>query len=345
MTEITAEAQTGRMWDYLRGYHAVHHISIGLKSGLFEAIDEAGESGIKAADLAAQLDLHAPYIEVWCRTGYHYQLLEADEGEQFTLAPFVKNLLVETADPRNLAAYFGTTVTYGSDELKAYPEYFKTGGVHRFQEKGHDFSRHVGDTTAGFHAVVARRMLGGIPGMKERLEAGAKVLDVGCGVGGLACKVAEAWPNSTCVGVDIDPHGIEQAQENIAAAGLSERVEARFLSGGDLDEKDEFDLAIMFEVLHEIEAGSRPAVVAGVAQALQPGGSLFILDETYPGSLAELRDPSFNFAIQTQFNELVWGNIVPTKAEQTALFEQAGLREIAREQIGGIFTMLVAVKE
>lgn len=344
MTEVSADVQTGRMWDYLRGYHAVHHINIGLESELFQTIHEAGESGMTAADLAAKLGLHAPYIEVWCRTGYHYGLLEADEGEVFTLAPFIENLLVQSADPRNLAAYFRTTVGYGSDELKAYPEYFKTGGVHRFQDKGHDFSRHVGDTTSGFHSVVARRMLGGIPGMKDKLEAGAKVLDVGCGVGGLACKVAEAWPNATCVGVDIDPHGIEQAQENIAAAGLSERVEARFLSGGDLNEKDEFDLAIMFEVLHEIEAGSRPAVVAGVAEALKPGAALFILDETYPGSIAELRDPAFNFAIQTQFNELVWGNIVPTREEQTALFQQAGLKEIAREQIGGIFTMLVAVK-
>lgn len=345
MTESSPERQAGLLWQYLKGFHAVHHIAMGVDSGLFAAIDAAGADGLSADELAERLKLHAPYVDVWCRTGYHYGLLETAGGDdRYTLAPFMDALLVKAGDPRHLAPYFRTVVGFGGDELRSYPAFFKTGDVHRFQDKGHEFSRHVGDTTAGFHSVVARRLLAGIAGMKDKLGAGARVLDVGCGVGGLLCKIAEAWPNSTCVGVDIDPHGIEQARERIAAGGLGDRVSVELLSGADTGHVDEFDLAVMFEVLHEIDQGQRRDVMTGVARALKPGGAVFILDETYPSTIADLRTPGYDFAVQTQFNELVWGNIVPTLEEQQALFAAAGLTETQREQIGGLFTLMVATK-
>ena len=51
---------------------------------------------------------------------------------------------------------------------------------------------------------------------------------------------------------------------------------------------------------------------------------------------------SQNLAIEP--TELIWGNLVPTPEMKTELFEEAGLKEIIREPIGGIFTMLVAEK-
>ena len=51
---------------------------------------------------------------------------------------------------------------------------------------------------------------------------------------------------------------------------------------------------------------------------------------------------SQNLAIEPA--ELIWGNLVPTLEMQTVLFVEAGLKEIIREPIGGIFTMLVAEK-
>ena len=345
MTEKPDTDPTGLLWDYLKGFHAVHHMAIGTKLGLFEKINAAGEGGCDAAGLAAELGLHPPYVDVWCRTGYHYGLLEAGDEGRFRLAEMMDKLLVDGADPRNLAPYITSTVNFGSDDLRTYPEFFRNGGTHRFQDHGEEFSRHVGDTTAGFHTVVARRMLGGIVGLKEKLEAGASVLDVGCGTGGLMIKIAQAWPNSQCHGVDIDPHGVEQARANVAASDVAGRVTVQAVGPDGIGRDGDFDLAVMFEVLHEIDDAIRPNVFNDVGRCLKPGGKMFILDETYPSDLAGLRDPSFNFAVQTQFNELIWGNVVPTIEMQRDLFAGAGLKEIDRESIGGIFTMLVAEKE
>jgi SAM-dependent methyltransferase len=345
MTETPTADPTDLLWGYLKGFHAVHHMAMGTEMGLFAKIVAAGAGGCNPSDLAKDLGLHPPYVDVWCRTGYHYGFLEAGEAGCFRLAEMMDKLLVDGADPRNLAPYITSTVNFGSDDLRSYPGFFRDGGTHRFQDHGDDFSRHVGDTTAGFHTVVARHMLGGVPGLKETLEAGASVLDVGCGTGGLMMKIAQAWPNSQCHGVDIDPHGVEQARANVAASDVADRVTVEAVGPDGIGREGEFDLAVMFEVLHEIDDAIRPGVFEDVGRSLKPGGIMFILDETYPSDLAGLRDPGFNFAVQTQFNELIWGNVVPTIEMQHELFARAGLKEIAREPIGGIFTKLVAVKE
>ena len=334
-----------KIWEYLKGFHAVHHMAMGTEMGLFKQIQAAGAGGCTPAKLAADLQLHPLYVDVWCRTGYHYDILEAGENGAFYLAEMMDAALVDLRDPRNLSGYIKATAGFGSDDLRSYPEYFRTGGAHRFQEHGEEFSRHVGDTTAGFHTVLAKSMLRGVPGLAEKLEAGGKVLDVGCGTGGLAMKVAQAWPNAHCVGVDIDPFGISQAQANIAASEVADRVTIEAVGPDGIGHDGEFDLAIMMEVLHEIDDGIRPDVVRDVAKSLKPGGMLVILDETYPSDLAGLRDPSYKFAVQTQFNELIWGNIVPTIEMQAELFANAGLVETIREEVAGMFTMLVAAKE
>ena len=71
MTEISAKDPTDRMWEYLKGFHAVHHMAIGTELGLFAKINEAGAGGCNPASLASDLDLHGLYIDVWCKTGYH----------------------------------------------------------------------------------------------------------------------------------------------------------------------------------------------------------------------------------------------------------------------------------
>lgn len=343
MAEVTPERQAARLYEYAKGFMAVHLIDTGLRLGLFARLREARE-GLTPADLARALSLHEPYVRVWCETAYAWELLDATAGGGFRLAPHYDAILADAAHPRYLGALMAGLAEPLTADLRRYPEYFRTGGVYPFQAHGQAFSRCVSEISAGFHAALVQRILPAVPGIQSKLEAGAKVLDVGCGAGDLLIKLAQAYPRVEGLGVDIDPHGIGLARWNIAEAGLGHRLQVEPLGADGIGHADEFDLAILFEVLHEMKPAVRPDALAGCYRALKPGGTLFILDETYPSRVDDLRKPEYAFAVQTAFSELVWGNTVPTREEQDALLAGAGFTGVQRFPIAAIFTAITAQK-
>jgi precorrin-6B methylase 2 len=66
-------------------------------------------------------------------------------------------------------------------------------------------------------------------------------LDVGTGVGLLACAAANVWPNARVVGIDPWDVSLERARANVAAAGLGDRVELRQTDLAGLGETDAYD--------------------------------------------------------------------------------------------------------
>jgi 2-polyprenyl-3-methyl-5-hydroxy-6-metoxy-1,4-benzoquinol methylase len=343
MSEITPEQQLIRMWEHIRGFHVVHHVSIGTKLALFDELKEAPE-GLTAAQLANALDLHEPYVENWCKTGHSYEILNAGAGNTYRLAPHMDQILASRGNPRYLAPYFTGAIDHFGPDLERYPEFFRSGQTYTFQEHGEAFSKAIADITAGLHVVVARHLLPAIPGLKDRLDDGASVLDMGCGAGGLLIRIAQTYQNAACTGVDVDVHGIAIARDNVAQAGLEDRIAIEHLDGDAIAHENEFDVVTLFEVLHEVPENVRAPILANCHRAMKSDGVLFILDETYPSTPEDLRNPEFAFAVQTGFNELIWGNIVPTREEQDALLHDAGFTGVERSVIGDIFTMITAHK-
>lgn len=338
----TAEQQTALVWHHIRGFHATHLMATGIEAGLFAGIDKRGTA--TPAQLAADLGLHAPYVTTWCQTACAYELLDADGPEAFRLAPFMREILVTKSDPRHIGSYVTVMQRFGGPDLVDHAKHYKDGGVFSFQQHGRAFSELIADVTGGLHTVVARKLLPGVPGVRDKLEQGCRVLDVGCGGAGLMMRIAQAWPRARCHGVDVDSHGIATARERIAAAGLSERVTVAQIGGEAAQERDAFDLAVLFEVLHEIPVVHREGVLAQTFDALKPGGILFILDETFASRNDELRRPEYAFAVQTAYNELTWGNVVPTREQQETLLSGAGFRDLQRAMLAGMFTVLTARK-
>lgn len=341
-SDRSAEQQSALVWSYFKGFQATHLMATGMEAGLFAAIDRRGAA--TPNEVAAELRLHPPYVTTWCRTACAHELLDADGADTFRLAPFMREILVARGDPRYMGDYVTVLQRYGGPDLADHARRYRDGSVFTFQEHGRDFSELVAGTTGGLQSFVARRLLPGVPGARERLEAGCHLLDVGCGAGGLMTRIAQAWPKVRCHGVDVDAHGIAAARERVAAAGLADRVTVAEAGGEAAQPEDAFDIATMFEVLHEIPVAARAGVLAQTCRALKPGGLLFILDETYPSTHADLRKPEYAFSIQTGYSELTWGNVVPTREEQEALLSGAGFRDVERSLVAGMFTVLTARK-
>lgn len=342
-SNLTADAQTARIFEWRRGFNTIYLLDLGVKLGLFQALRQKPAS--TGAELAASLGLHAPYVETWCRTCFGMAVLDADDAGRYSLAPHMDNLLANPGHPRYMGGFLRLGTDVAADDFRQCLSAFKTGAVKPFQGRGEDFAKAIADSTWGLQVVTAKKILPELKGVADRLNAGGAILEVGCGTGNLLLQLAKSFPQARCVGVDIDPDSLVVARERIASAGMTERVQAREGTVAAATEPGTFDAVVMVEVLHEIAPGIRPGVVAESARALRSGGWMVIVDETYPATREEMRHADFRFPLHTGFEEMYWGNVLPTRAEQEKMLRDAGFTgEIQRSLIGEGFTVLTAQK-
>jgi len=337
--DITADSQVARIFEWRRGFNTIHLIDVGIRAGLFRALSESHPA--TAAELASKLGLHTPFVETWCKTAYGMELLDADDGLRYRLAPFVDSILANPSHPRYLGGYVRLGTEVAAEDFKRCAAALRSGELKPFQGRGEDFAQLIAESTWGLQVVTAKKILPGLEGLGARLEAGGTVLEVGCGSGQLLVELAKAFPRAKVVGVDIDYDSLALARARIEKAGLAGRAQARQGSVGAVLPPASADAVVLVEVLHEIAPEMRPVVINECAAVLRPGGWMLIVDETYPSTLEELRKPEFRFPLMTGFEEMVWGNVLPTREDQEQLLRAAGLSgPIDRSIIGEGFTVL-----
>ena len=335
----TAEQQVARVFAWRRGFNTMYLIDLGICLGLFRALADA--PGSSAEKLADRLSLSPHHVEIWCKTAYAQEILDAGENGGFRLAPFFDSILANPDHPRYLGGYVRLATEVAAEDFRRCREAFRTGQPIPFQGRGEAFAEVTAQATQGLQALTARKILLGLDGLKQRLDAGGTILEVGCGTGNLLLELAKGFPGARVVGIDIDDASLTMARGKIEKADLAGRVEARRGAPEAALAPASADACVMVEVLHEISAELRPALVKAAAAALRPGGWMVIIDETYPSTLEEMRRPEFRFPLQTAFEELIWGNVIPTREEQETLLRDAGLTgPIGRELVGEGFTVL-----
>jgi 2-polyprenyl-3-methyl-5-hydroxy-6-metoxy-1,4-benzoquinol methylase len=117
------------------------------------------------------------------------------------------------------------------------------------------------------------------------LSPGKTLLDVGCGAGGPALRIA-ASTGCSVVGIDVHEQAIRTASALAAQRGLAERSEFRAAdAGGRLPFADaSFDAITCIDAINHFP--DRPRVVAEWARLLKPGGRLLFTDPiTVTGAL------------------------------------------------------------
>lgn len=342
---ITADSQTEKIFAWRRGFNAMHLIDIGVEVGLFKAL-AAAPNGLTSAALAQQLSLNAHFVNVWCTTAYSFELLEANEASrEFKLAPFMDKILASPGHPRYLGGYVKLGTEFATGDFRRCVDSFKTGNTIPFQGRGEKFANTIAEGTMGLQVLSARKILPELPGLAEKLANGGAVLEIGCGAGNHLLQLANAFPNARIAGVDIDAESLKVARAKLAKAGLENRVS---VFEGDISlatHAGKYDAVVMIEVLHEIAPAIRAPIINASSAALAPDGYLVIIDETYPTTLTEMRQKDFLFPVQTGFEELMWGNVIPTREEQERLLRDAGFSgAIDRSIIGEGFTLLTTQK-
>ena len=238
-------------------------LNMGFRLGLLETL--AGSESMTAAELATATGTHERYIIEWLYSLTAAKLIEK-EDDRFSLTPEMAIVLGAPADPAFTAGIFtGPPLPETVDRLA---EAFKTGIGFTWDDHGAgvaEMQRAMGANNVRFHLV--NDVLGAMPEVVARLEEGIRVIDIGCGAGDLAHRLAEAFPNSTVLGIDPSAHAIELANQLQAESDLPN---LSFCAGtfDDLPESSA-ELLTTFDVLHDVPFpqqacdSARAAVVEG----------------------------------------------------------------------------------
>jgi predicted RNA methylase len=152
-----------------------------------------------------------------------------------------------------------------------------------------------------------------------RLDApGARMLDVGTGVGALAVAFAQVFPRLQVLGIDVLDRSLELAREGIAACDVAARVTVRKQDVAGFTDDIGFDLAYL-----PAPFVRRPALAAGlprVVAALRPGGWVFVAHGKFGGTPAA--------DSLTRLKTLVYGGTPLDDAEASDLLRSAGLTSV-----------------
>ena len=345
MPEITLEEQRAKLLGYEKGFCAVYLMKIGTDLGLFKKLSTS-TSGASPRDLAGELGLHEPYVRVWCQTAYHMEVLDCDKDGRFRLAPHMGALLAETENPYYFGAVANMRVRYASEHLKSYAKYFRSGGTYSREADGPGFSTALKAITGNsIPAAYMLMIIPSIPGLKDRLDAGMRILEVGCGSGLLMIQLAKAFPNCEFIGVEVDRFAVEAAKRHIRENGVENRVSALLADATSMYYDREFDLVNMALVLHEIERDMKHRAMASCYEALSDSGEIVILDPSYPERLQDFRKPEYTMGIVEQFYELTRGaEMLPSVAKQQLLLEVGFTDPVSTRILGGSLEVTHAKK-
>ena len=345
MEELSSRSQMAKIRNFEKGFMATHLINLGAKLGIFEALNEVKE-GLTVPDLATKLGLHEPYLKIWCLTAYHFEILDNDDQGRFMLQPYLDEILGDKSHFRNYLANIAIDVEMIVEGMKDAHDYFQTGKTMEEVYSTPEISGMAYEPSKNIPLVFHFMIFPKNDHLKEMLEQGIKFLDIGCGNGNLIIQLAQAFQNSTFVGINPDIYGIEDAQKTISQLGLEERVSVENIGGEDLQYKNEFDMISMVLTLHEILPDIRPKVVEKAYQALKSGGWLLILDfPPYPTKLEDFRNPMYEFAILDQFFEVWAGFVHLNMQEQSEMLAKVGFKDIQRTNIGkGMFEFVTVTK-
>lgn len=182
-----------------------------------------------------------------------------------------------------------------------------------------DTLRAQGRGSGSAAALFARVVLVDHPELAVVLDGpGARMLDVGTGVGALAVGFARRFPRLHVTGIDVLPRALDLARTTVADAGLTDRIALLRQDVADLDEESGYDLAWLpapFVPESALRAG-----VARIARALRPGGVLLVGHGRFDGS-------EIDNAL-TRFETLTLGGTPLPAADAVALLEDVGLRRV-----------------
>ena len=250
-------------------------VVIGDELGLWRAL-AAAPAPVSPAELAHRTETSERYIHEWLDAmaagGY---VTYCKDTSTYRLEPEQAVALADSNSPAFVPGLFQVTAAMWAGRAKVGANFRSGAGL----EWGHQHPCLFEGTErffrSGYLGNLIQSWLPALDGVVAKLEAGAKVADVGCGVGASTIIMANAYPASKFVGFDSHAPSIELARQRAREAGVADRVTFEVANATSFP-GDNYDLIAHFDSFHDLENPSAAAKRA--REAIAPGGTWLLVE-------------------------------------------------------------------
>lgn len=281
---INEEKLNEMLGRFVNDFGAVFHgamVVIGDKLGLYKTLAEAGP--LTPKELAERTGTAERYVREWIASQAAGGYVTYNGDGRYSLTEEQAFTMANEDSPAFLPGAFQLAVAAVKSESRI-EQAFRTGEGMGWHE--HDPELFKGTERffrPGYAANLMTSWIPALDGVEEKLKAGARVADVGCGHGASTILMAKAFPNSTFLGFDYHGRSIEYARKAASEAGVSDRTSFEVAKAKDYPGRD-YDFVTFFDCLHDM--GDPVGASAHVLGSLKRDG-VWMLVEPFAGDKLE----------------------------------------------------------
>ncbi|QSV16223.1 class I SAM-dependent methyltransferase [Photobacterium ganghwense] len=252
-------------------------VSIGHRTGLFDVMSQLDQPASSQA-IAERAGLNERYVREWLGAMTTAGVVEVDPAtNRFWLPAEHASLVTRAAGADNLAVFAQYIGLLGGVEDNIV-DCFKQGGGVPYEKYPRFHEVMAEDSNQSVLSNLETHIVPLVPGLADQLAGGIQVLDVGCGRGRIMNRLAELYPASQFLGVDLSREAIDYARAESKARNLS-NIEFEISDLSNFDERaqpDVFDFVTTFDAVHD---QAKPLnVLRGICRTLKPNGIYLMQD-------------------------------------------------------------------
>jgi len=244
---------------------------IGDRLGLFNTLSTDGPG--TSREIANRLGIDERYTREWLSSLTAAKYLEYDPSTKLFTLPLEHAELV--AQEYGVGGAYQQVSAMWAVMDKVLDSFKNGGGVSPSSYPDELWEGMERFTGSMFEDLLIEQWLPIIPEIRDELNRGIEVADVGCGAGKAIIKLASEFPNSTFTGYDMLEYNISTSISRASKAGVSSNTSFKQI---DIMKgiPEEFDLITVFDVIHDLVNPKRG--LKAIKNALRPEGVLLLLD-------------------------------------------------------------------
>jgi len=264
----------GQMLSDLGGASSVAMVRIGDTLGLYKAIHANGP--MTSIELAKAAKVDERYLREWLSHQAASNYLSYDPiTAKFAMPPEQAMVFANEESPVYMMGGFDIMAASLENQPRVQAAFKSGTGVAWGDQAGCMFCAVARFFRPGYHNNLVASWLPALDGVVKKLEAGARVADVGCGHGWSTVMMAKAFPKSQFFGYDFHPDSIRDATAHAKEHGVTANAHFAVGLAKDYEGKD-FDLVTCFDCLHDM--GDPAGAAAHIRRSLKPDGTWMIVE-------------------------------------------------------------------